>query len=218
MRSTRRRLLDTAGVILLASLLARAAFLITGLRTYATRPEIPYRILEMAILLLAALFTYFFSYRFGFVPMTAACLIGLYAPVKEIITGSHITIGCVYPELHADGYIFDVLLIVGLLLLAAVSVIINPRFPRSETTEKTIRMLSFIVMLDFVASAVYQTVLLIITLSAETYPGEFTTKYFFAAIATDAALVMTGLACFMTAGIRPSERRRRSDSYSHAAD
>ena len=211
MRGSRRRILNLAGAIFLASLLSRIAFLITGLRTYATRPEIPLRIAEMLTLLLAALFTYYFSYRFGFVPMAAGCLLSLYTPVRELISGSRITIGYMNQKLDADGYIFAVLMIVGLLLMAVLSVLTCPLIPRSEKKRRMLHLLSTAAVLIFAASMVYQIVLLALTLIAETYPGEFITKYFYVAAATDFALILTGVACFMTADISPSDRRRKSE-------
>ena len=213
MRGTRRRLLDIACVIFLISAVARVVFLITGLRTYATRPEIPFRIIEIVMLVLAAAFTYYISYRFGFAAMTAACLLALYAPIKELITGSRATIGYVYPELDVDGYIFDILLIIGCLLLAAVSVMTNPRFPRDKSKRSLLRILSFVVMLIFAACLVYRVVLLSTALYLETFPGEYTTKYFYVTIATDVGLIMTGRACLVTAAIRPSKRHHSSEEH-----
>lgn len=221
MRSSRRRILNIAGTIFLAVLLTRIVYLITGLRTYATRPEIPFRLIEMLIVLLSAAFTYFFSYRFGFLPMAAASVLSLYAPTRELVSGSHFTIGAVSSQLNTDDYIFDILLIVGALLLIVLSVLINPKIPRNHSMRHIIRLLASAEMLVFAARMVWNIVTLAGTLMAETYPGQYITKYYYVIAATDFALILVGIACLMTAGIRPSDHHHRegeASEHPHSRD
>lgn len=203
MRSLRRRFLNLAGAFFLIALLLRIVFLITGLRSYAARPEIPFRILEMAAVLCAALYAYLFSYRYGFLLMTPACGILLVATIREINnkTGS-------------VGF-FDYLPIVGLALMLILSVMNCPLFERSYSIGRTIWILSVLTILIFASEMIYQIVTLVNTLYAETYPGEFTTKYYYPLAVTYFALVLTGVACLFSANIRPSDHSKNHEHHEH---
>lgn len=210
MRSHRRRLLNTAGAFFLLTLLLRIVFLITGLRSYAARPEIPFRILEMLAVLLAALFTYFISYQYGFLLLSGFSLLSLVAPIREMSTELGGADGALNWENHSDKYIFDILLIVGLVLLLVLSILLNPKLPRRKLGHP-IRALSMISLLIFAAELVYTVVSLFVTLAAETYPGEFTTKYHYTMMTTFFALILTSIACLVTASIRPSDKSKGSE-------
>lgn len=206
MRTVRRRFLNLAGVFFLLTLLLRIVFLITGLRSYAARAEVPFRIVEMLAVLAAALFTYYISYRFGFLFLTAACVMSIYAPMQELSRELGGADGALNWEHYADRYVFDILLITGLLLLIVLSVLICPAIKRSDGVKHAIRALSVAVILLFAAQLVYRVISLFIMLAVESYPGEFTTKYHYVQMTTYFAFTLTGFACFMTASVRPAEK------------
>ena len=216
MRDHRRKLLNIAGAFFLLTLLLRIVFLITGLRSYAVRPEIPFRILEMAAVLLAALFTYFISYRYGWMLLSGFSLLALTTPIREMASELGGSAGSLNWERHADKYIFDIILIVGLLMLFMLGVFINPKLPRRKLAHP-IRVLSMLVILVSAAELVYTVVSLFMTLAAETYPGEFTTKYHYTLMTTFFALVLTGVACLITPNIHIHRSDRSKDS-EHRSD
>ena len=208
MRIYRRKILNVAGTVFLAAAVLMLVFLITGLRSYAELPEIPLRVCEILAMLLMAVYTYFFSRKFSFMMMTASCAVML-VPLIGTLTG--LMQGVTYRILVMEGQpkpFFDILAAAGYILIIALSILSSPVIRRSGGGAALIRLLAVTVIVIFAAEIVYSIVCLVSTLNAETYPHQYRTKDWFAALVTYLAVIITGAAYFVTAGVDPSASPR----------
>lgn len=219
MRIIRRKVLNVAGTVFIAAAVLRIVFLITGLRTYAEHPEIPLRICEILATIAAALYTYFFSRKFSLPLILATCGVML-APTVMGLTGSfQITSAHTIIQDPAAKQVFDILLIAGWLLTAVLSIICWPLIRRSKSNGTLIRTMAVLIILIFAAQLVYQLVSLVMTLAAETYPHQYSTKYYYASAVTYLAMIVTGFAYFITAAVDPSKKlKEREDDQEDTPD
>ena len=202
MRIVRRRVLNLSGVIFLLTLLMQTVMLITGLRSYASRAEVPLHLLEMGAVVLMAFYTYYYSRRFSFLLMTLACA-ALLAPLIQKLPSEPEAAGS-SPLPTEIRIVFDVLLGAGYVLMILLSILVCPMIRRSNRNAVVIRILAAAVIALFAARFVYHIALLVITLNAETYPGEYETKYYYVQMAADLALAFTGFGGFLTSRFDPS--------------